>query len=132
MKHRRRRSRRYSRENPLSGQQWLLVALGAVVVGGVGYMIYTQTVEWPPSADVQQGVLSQILAANNAMGGQAPTPAQAAALASSVAALPATYAASLPAGTTPTVAGYQVWASGNVMNYIAQGGSAGGFTGAVS
>ena len=103
-----------------------------MVVGGVGYMIYTQTVEWPPSVDVQQGVLSQILAANNAMGGQAPTPAQAAALASSVAALPATYAASLPAGTTPTVAGYQVWASGNVMNYIAQGGSAGGFTGAVS
>lgn len=118
----------------LSTQQWLLVALGAVVVGGVGYTVYTayQNSAWPPSADVQQGVLNQILMANSTMGGQAPTPAQAQALAVSVAQLPAMYTASLPAGTSPSVQGYQAWASANVMNYVATGGAAGGYASTVS
>jgi hypothetical protein len=120
---------RYARENPISTQQWLMIGLGAVVVAGVGYVVYTayQDTSWPPNASVQQGILNQILSANSAMGGQAPTPAQSAALAASLQQLPAMYAASLPAGTSPTIAGYQIWASGNVMNYIAQGGAQGGY-----
>jgi hypothetical protein len=125
--------RRRSRKNPLSpqAQQWLLLGLGAIVVGGVGYMVYTtsQNASWPPSADIQQGIVNQILSANVSMGGQAPTPAQSAQLAASVAQMPATYAASLPAGTTPTVAGYQTWAMGSVVGYVAQGGVAGGYAG---
>lgn len=119
---------RYARENP-STQQWLMIGLGAIVVGGIGYMVYTsyQNTSWPPNASVQQGVLDQIFAANSAMGGQAPTAAQSAALASSIQQLPAMYVASLPAGASPTIAGYQAWASANVMNYVAQGGAPGGY-----
>lgn len=120
---------RYARENPISTQQWLMIGLGAVVVAGIGYVVYAtyQDTSWPPSASVQQGIVNQILSANTAMGGQVPTAAQSSALAASVQQLPAMYVASLPAGTSPTVAGYQVWASGNVMNYIAQGGAPGGY-----
>jgi hypothetical protein len=125
------RSRRPKRRNPLSSQttQWLMVGLGVVVVGGVGYMVYTayQDSSWPPSASVQQGILDQILSANAAMGGQQPTADQSTTLAASIAQLPAMYVASLPAGTSPTIAGYQAWASANVVNYVATGGSPGGY-----
>lgn len=112
----------------LTANEWLLVAFGILTVAGVTYYVYDTTV-WPPSADVQQGVVNQILAANTAMGGQAPTAAQAAALAGDVANMPAQYVASLPTGTTPTVAGYQTWVLGNVSSYVASGGNPGGFVG---
>lgn len=124
--------RRRLRRNPLSPQtqQWLLLGLGAVVIGGVGYMVYTtyQNSAWPPSPDVQNGILNQILATNAAIGGAQPTAAQSTELAASVAQLPGMYVAALPAGTSPTVAGYQAWASANVMNYVAQGGATGGYS----
>lgn len=141
MSSRHRRSRKLTVRNPatpvsrrgpvsygLTANEWLLVGLGVLVVAGVTYYVYDTTV-WPPSADVQQGVVNQILAANTAMGGQAPTAAQAAALAADVAGMPAQYAASLPTGTTPTVAGYQAWVLGNVSSYVASGGSSGGYAG---
>jgi hypothetical protein len=117
-------------ENPLRIPDWLLVGVGAAVVGGIGYAIYTTYVNasWPPSADVQQGILNQILAINLAMGGMQPTAAQSTELAASVAELPAIYVAALPAGTTPTVAGYQAWSSANITGYVASGGAAGGYS----
>lgn len=125
--------RRVARENPLSlstTQQWLLLGFGGVVLGSFGYLFYVayqSTKSWPPSADVQQGILNQILSANQAMGGQPPSADQSAQLAASVQQAATTYAASLPAGQTPTVAGYQAWMSANVSNYVAQGGASGGF-----
>lgn len=121
-------SRSSSTSYGLTANEWLLVALGILTVAGATYYVY-DTMVWPPSADVQQGVVNQILAANTAMGGQAPTAAQAAALAGDVANMPAQYAASLPTGTTPTVAGYQTWVLGNVSSYVASGGNPGGFVG---
>jgi hypothetical protein len=124
--------RRRSRRNPLSpqAQQWLLLGLGAVVVGGVGWMVYTtyQNSVWPPSADVQNGILNQILATNAGIGGMQPTAAQSTALAASIAQLPAMYVASLPAGTAPSVSGYQTWATANMLNYVASGGAPGGYS----
>lgn len=125
----RRRRRHSSRENPLSTQDWLFIGFGSVVGAGIAYVVYVTYVNqsWPPSADVQQGILNQILSTNMAIGGAQPTAAQSQALADSVAQLPGMYVAALPAGTAPTVAGYQAWASANITNYVAQGGVAGGY-----
>lgn len=126
-----RRHYRHRRRNPISSQvqPWLMIGLGAIVVGGIGYVVYTayENASWPPSADVQQGILDQILSANVAMGGQSPTADQSTTLAASIAQLPAMYVASLPAGTSPTIAGYQAYVSANVVNYVAQGGAPGGY-----
>lgn len=93
-------------------------------------MVYTtyQNSSWPPSADVQTGILNQLLATNAGIGGAQPTAAQSTALAASIAQLPGMYVASLPAGTSPTVAGYQAWATANMINYVATGGAAGGYS----
>src|SRR5271155_5645293 len=67
-----------TQENPIGTQQWLLIGLGALVIGGIGYVVYAtyQSQSWPPSTSVQQGILNQILTGQLAMGGQAPTAAQ--------------------------------------------------------
>jgi len=97
-------------------------------------MVYTtyQNSSWPPSADVQTGILNQILATNAAIGGLQPTAAESQTLAASVAQLPGMYVAALPVGTSPTVPGYQAWASANITNYVATGGSAGGYSSTIT
>lgn len=127
----RRRSR--SRKNPLSTTDWLFVAgLGVLAIGG-GYLAYNayQASSWPPSAGVQQDVLNQILAANTQMGGGTPTAQQVAQLAALLPQASVTYAASLPAGTVPTTAGYQAWMSSRIAQYVAVGGLVGGFAGSL-
>jgi hypothetical protein len=126
---------RTSRKNPVSsGSQtnWAMVGLGVLVVGGLGFAAYSyyQGSSWPPSASVQQGVLSQVLAANTAMGGTPPTADDSAQLNAAIAQAPATYAATLPAGASPTVAGYQAWASNWIISYIQGAGSSGGIANA--
>jgi len=109
-------------------EEWVYVGVGTALGGLAAYLIYEYLeTSWPPSSLVQQGILDQILSTNSAMGGQSPTAAQSAQLSSSIAQAPSAYAASLPAGTAPTVAGYQAWMSANITNYVASGGTSGGF-----
>jgi hypothetical protein len=116
---RRRRTRR-STENPLSpaANEWLMIGLGVVVLGGVGLILYnyTQGISWPPSATVQNGVVNSVMSANSQMGGTAPSAEDSAQLASIINNAPAAYAASLPPGSAPTVSGYEAWAT----NYVLQ------------
>jgi hypothetical protein len=128
------KTRRRSRKNPISTTDWLIIAgLGALALGG-GYLAYNtyQASSWPPSASAQQDVLNQILAANTQMGGPTPTAQQIVQIASLLPQASVTYAASLPAGTVPTTAGYQAWMSSRIAQYVAVGGMVGGFAGALA
>jgi len=63
---------------------------------------------WPPSANVQQALVNQI-SGMFAQGGAALTSAQQTTLAGYVSAGSIDYAATIPAGSLPTVAGFQGW-----------------------
>jgi|GEM_PF-4462839 len=84
---------------------WLL--LGAIGLGA--YYVIQQQNAWPPSASVQSALQAQIQAQYQQATGQPMTPGLVQQLQQALAEAPATYQATLPAGTTPTVAGYQAW-----------------------
>jgi hypothetical protein len=127
------RRRRSTNRNPISPSEtnWLLIGLGALAVGGLGYVVYTywqpsgSGASWSPGASAQQGVVNQVMAANTSMGGTAPTASDMIQLNSILAGAPAAYTASLPAGTTPTAAGYQSWAPNYVLQQFGSPGAQG-------
>ncbi len=120
-----------TQENPLSTQEWLLIGLGALVIGGMGYAIYTTYQSWPPSATVQQGILNQITSAQLAMGGSSPSATQTAQLQAAIAQLPNSYAQSI-SPAQPTVSGYQAYASNWINSYISSSGYPGGIANVLS
>ncbi len=123
------RRRRSTNKNPISPSEtnWLLVGLGAMAIGGLGYVVYTywQSGGFSPSAAVQQGVVNQVMTANANMGGTAPTSSDMAQLNSILAGAPAAYTATLPPGTTPTASGYQSWAPNYVLQQFGSPGAQG-------
>jgi hypothetical protein len=118
--------RRVASENPIDTSEWLMIGLGVLVLGGVGYALYSyaQGISWPPSATVQNGIVNSIMSANSQMGGSAPTAEDSAQLAYIVNNAPAAYAATLPPGTPPTVAGYEAWAPNYVLQQFGSPGAA--------
>lgn len=87
---------------PLLG--WLILGAGAL------YLVsQAQANAWPPSASVQQGLVTQLATMAQQQTGQALSPAQYAELTSAVNQAPAGYQATLTQGMTPTTSGYQAW-----------------------
>jgi len=84
---------------------WLL--LGALGLGA--YYVIQQQNAWPPSASVQSALQAQIQAQYQQTTGQPMSAALVQQLQQALAGAPAQYQATLPAGTQPTVAGYQAW-----------------------
>jgi hypothetical protein len=85
---------------------WLLLSL----VGTGIYLVASSSANtWPPSPSVQQGLVNQLAANAQQRTGQTLSAAQVQQIQSAVNSAPSAYLATLPQGTTPTVAGYQAW-----------------------
>jgi len=85
-----------------------LLVLSLLFVGAA--YLYASSQSWPPSQEVQAGLAAQMVANYQTATGQPMDAQMQAELALALADAPAHYVAQLPAGTTPTVSGYQAWA----------------------
>lgn len=97
--------------------------LTVILLGGViGYLLVEgapgagvatpATASWPPDANVQAGLLAQIEANYQAQFGQPMTSDMISSVSDALATAPGHYVDTLPAGTAPTIPGYQAWALG--------------------
>jgi hypothetical protein len=103
--------------NPL-----LLVGLGVLgllaLTSSASASSSSSASSWPPSVAVQQSLMNQIAASVTGATGQAMSASDLQQLQLLIAQAPANYAASLPAGTQPTTAGYVAWAQGTLYQGI--------------
>jgi hypothetical protein len=87
---------------------WIGGALAAAYVVSQSSSQANLDAAWPPSANVQQALVTQISQMFSASGTQL-TSAQQTQLAGYVSSGIAEYAGTIPAGSLPTVAGFQAW-----------------------
>jgi hypothetical protein len=83
-------------------------------LAGGALWLYTQSssttsTAWPPTPDVQNGLVAQLSTMYQSATGAAPSPAMVTEIQAAVNGAPAQYQATLPQGQAPTVAGYQAW-----------------------
>jgi hypothetical protein len=111
---------------------WVLAGLAALV----GYVVLSPSTAsaatgapvagnyWPPTSADQAALSAQLVTYATNAEGTAPSAADVATLNQILAAAPAQYVATLPAGTQPTVTGYQAWIMAHYTSYLTATGIA--------